>query len=199
MCAEIENTAALIDDMSDTYLTFTLNEQFYAIPINEVLQIVNMPPITEIPSAPVYLKGVTKVNDEITIAIDLKAAIGIANTSTEEERCMVVTYIKGSRIGFMVDMVSDVEYIEKSLVSEPPQISGEGEKNYLSGIANTEKGIVLIADIKNIMDEECLALCRDIDEKHKAKMAGENGDNTAEDNFENEKTKIAEKTAEDEK
>ncbi|MDL2238094.1 chemotaxis protein CheW, partial [Christensenellaceae bacterium OttesenSCG-928-K19] len=47
-----------ITQTEDKYFTFWLDGQLYAIPIGNVVQIVDILPLTAIPEAPHYMKGI---------------------------------------------------------------------------------------------------------------------------------------------
>ena len=58
---------------ADKFLLFDLGEESYGIPISNIIQIVEMQPITHIPDMPNYVKGIINIRGQIIPTIDLRS------------------------------------------------------------------------------------------------------------------------------
>ena len=57
---------------TEKYLTFILDDQFYAIPIANVIEIIAMQETTKMPDFPDYVKGVINLRGTIIPLIDVR-------------------------------------------------------------------------------------------------------------------------------
>ena len=53
----VNQALAAVSEMNGKYLTFWTDRQLFGIPIRDVVQIVGMQEITELPDFPTYVKG----------------------------------------------------------------------------------------------------------------------------------------------
>lgn len=146
-----------ISEMKGKYLTFWTDNQLFGVPIAYVVQIVGMQTVTEIPEYPSYAKGVINLRGGIIPLIDVRLRIGKPETTYNERTCIIVTDINDNDVGFIVDGVDAVIYIDDSLIEPPPQFSG-GVDGYITGIGKLENQVVLLMDTRKIVGAEDLIL-----------------------------------------
>jgi purine-binding chemotaxis protein CheW len=136
-------------DMMGKYLTFFIEKQLFAIPIAEILQIVSMQAINEIPDCVNYMKGVINLRGSIIPVIDIRLRLGKPERAYDERTCMIVVVIEGKEIGLIVDKVDAVVSITEENISDPPHSADI--QNYLSGIAKLDSKVVLIIDATKLL------------------------------------------------
>lgn len=153
------------DDMKGKYLTFWSDTQFFGVPIADVVQIVGLQKITEIPDYPPYAKGVIDLRGSIIPLIDMRLRLGRAEQAYTDRTCIIVTNIRNRDFGFIVDAVDAVTNIDDEWISEPPHMGGDATTNrYLTGVGRlqkdgeTEKIVLLINTAKVLGEEEFNAL-----------------------------------------
>lgn len=145
---------APVSELESKYLTFFTDEQLFGIPIAEVVQIIGMQKITEIPEFPEYAKGIINLRGEIIPIIDVRIRLCKPVKEYNDRTCIIVTDIKGSSFGFVVDEVDEVTEILDEVISAPPQMGGETATRYLTGVAKLKEKIVLIMDIRKLLGEQ---------------------------------------------
>ncbi|MEG0752738.1 MAG: chemotaxis protein CheW [Angelakisella sp.] len=148
-------------EMDGKYLTFWTAKQLFGIPIADVVQIVGMQQVTEIPEFPYYAKGIINLRGTIIPLIDARLRLGKPEMEYNERTCIIVTNIEGRSIGFIVDEVDSVISIENEHIAPPPQMSGRGE-SYITGIGKLEDRVVLLMDTRRIVGGEELSMLTDV-------------------------------------
>lgn len=141
----------VIGDTEGKYLTFFTEQQLFGIPISEVVQIVGMQEITQIPEYPAYAKGIINLRGLIIPVIDIRLRLGKSEAEYTDRTCVIVIKIRESHYGFIVDEVDEVTDIDAELISPPPQLSSEVTSQYLTGVARIQEKIVLIMDATKIL------------------------------------------------
>ncbi len=130
-------------DTKGKYLTFFIDGQPFGIPISEVVQIIGIQEITEIPEYPVYAKGVIHLRGSMIPVIDFRLRLGKPETPYTERTCIIVLSIGGLGFGLIVDEVDEVTAISEAEIASPPNISAEAD-SYLTGVARLHEKTVLL-------------------------------------------------------
>lgn len=142
-----------VSEMDGKFLTFWTDGQLFGVPISDVVQIVGVQEITCIPEFPYYAKGVINLRGNIIPIIDVRLRLQKEEKEYDERTCIIVTNINDKSMGFVVDAVNEVAGIENDVISPPPSIAQEQASTYLTGIAKTESGVLLLIDTKRLLGE----------------------------------------------
>jgi purine-binding chemotaxis protein CheW len=142
------------DEMKGKYLTFWTDDQLFGVPIKDVVQIVGMQKITQIPEYPDYAKGIINLRGTIVPLIDVRLRLGKPEKEYNDRTCIIVTSVNNSYFGFILDEVEEVTDISDDMISPPPKLSGDTVNKYLTGIARMNDKLVLTIDTAKILGEE---------------------------------------------
>lgn len=151
-------TGSGMDETEGKYLTFFTDGQLFGVPIADVVQIVGMQTITEIPDYPAYAKGIINLRGIILPVIDIRLRLGRPETGYTDRTCVIVINIHSRFFGFIVDEVDEVTDLDEDKISPPPGMSGEASSPYLTGIAQMGKKVILLINAAKILGEEELGL-----------------------------------------
>lgn len=155
----------LIDDPIDEshmrYLTFLMDNQLFGLPIAQVVQITQMQEIIQLPEQSHYVKGITNLRGQIIPVIDVRLRFGKQEADFTERTCIIITHVRGSDFGLIVDEVDEVTDIQAEQISTPPKIGADSDKvnDYITGIAQLKKGenqkdrVVLLLHAGKILGE----------------------------------------------
>ena len=150
----IGQETVLSAELESTYLTFVTDDQLFGIPIAEVVQIIGMQKITEIPEFPVYARGIINLRGEIIPIIDVRTRLRKPFMDYNDRTCIVVTDIQGKYFGFVVDQVDEVTEIPETSITPPPHMGNDVAARYLTGVARIKDKLVLIMDVRKFLGEQ---------------------------------------------
>jgi len=150
------------DTLKGKYLTFYTDNQLLGISIADVVQIVGMQEITAVPEFPSYAKGVINLRGIIIPIIDVRLRLKKEEIGYNERTCIIVTNINGSYIGFIVDEVNEVTNIDNENISDPPKMGSDYTNTFITGIAKLNNRIVLLIDLKKVLDEKEIELITNV-------------------------------------
>lgn len=150
----VEQALSPVSEMDGKYLTFWTDNQLFGIPISDVVQIVGMQEITELPDFPAYVKGVINLRGSITPLISVRLRFGKPEIDYTERTSIIVTSIKEEEIGFIVDAVNEVASIDEGQIAPPPDVSDDCQNTYLIGIATQEDKVVLLMNAVKILSDD---------------------------------------------
>lgn len=147
------------------YLTFFLGEEEYGISILKVREIIGMMPVTPVPLAPEFIKGVINLRGKVIPIVDLRKKFSMPEAEYTERTCIIVVEIKGTSsqipMGIVVDSVSEVINIKPTDIEETPSFGGSLKAEYILGIGKMDGGIKILLDIDKVLNsDEIVALQR---------------------------------------
>jgi len=152
---KIAKSLSVATDREGKYLTFTLASEEYGIGIIKIKEIIGMMPITTVPQAPGFVKGVINLRGRVIPVIDLRLRFGLNRIDYTERTCIVVVEIPGESgtftIGIVVDSVSEVLNIKADDIEEAPAFGTSRNTDYILGIARFEGGIRILLDIDKVL------------------------------------------------
>lgn len=143
-----------VDLQSNKYLTFLIEKQYYAFPIRDVIEIIEVQEITPVPEFPDYAKGIINLRGRIIPIIDVRLRFHKKEEVYNERTCIIVVNISGLDIGFIVDTVDEVLDIEDENISAAPKISTDRSTKYITGVGKVENRIVLLLDANKMLSED---------------------------------------------
>lgn len=147
----LKQNVNIYDEMRGRYLTFIVDEQTFGIPIADVVQIVGVQEITEVPELPSYAKGVINLRGNIIPLIDMRIRFHKEEIAYNDRTCIIVTDIGGRFIGLIVEAVDEVTTISDDEISPPPIVSADYTSNFLTGIGLQNDKIILLIDTRKIL------------------------------------------------
>lgn len=149
-------------ELSDKYLTFWSDGQLFGIGIRQVVQIIQMTQITPLPDFPPYIKGVLSIRGEMVPIMDLRLRLGRDEAAYSSRTCIIIVHIQDRSCGLVVDAVNTVETISEQDICPPPQQANR-DVSYLTGIANREN-IILILAMEYLLSEKEIGAILDLSE-----------------------------------
>jgi len=141
-----------------SYLSFRIGKEVFAAGVENVLNILEMSKITQVPKSPDYMKGVINLRGTVLPVIDSRIKFGVEATEYTTNTCIIVLELHtGSEpvmIGAIVDAVKEVLEIEDKDVLPPPAIGTNFRSDYLKGMAQAGDGFIMILDAEKVFGSE---------------------------------------------
>ncbi|MEJ6950817.1 chemotaxis protein CheW [Natronospora cellulosivora (SeqCode)] len=132
------------------YLCFSLGKEEYGIAILKVKEIIAMMEISEIPGAPVFIKGVINLRGKIIPLLDLRLKFSLEELRYTERTCIIVVEVEDAgqnrQIAIAVDAVNEVVKIEKEDIEDAPEYSDDESNKLLTGIAKLNEKVIILLD-----------------------------------------------------
>ncbi len=147
------NNTVYASDVEQKYLMFIIENQSYAMCITDVIEIVGIKPITEIPENPQHAKGVINLRDKVIPVIDMHMRFHIPEMQYDNRTCIVITRIKGNDIGIIVDEVHEVVDIYPSQISEPSNLHGNPASHCVFGVAKVNDTVTFLIDSEKVLSD----------------------------------------------
>jgi purine-binding chemotaxis protein CheW len=142
---------------SGQFLTFYLGNEAYGVDILRVQEIRGWETVRALPDAPEYVKGVLDLRGIIVPIVDLRLRFGNESPVYESTTVVIIVAVgqgdSSHLVGVVVDGVSDVLDASDSEIKPPPRLAGSISQRYLHGMVSLERGMVVLVDIDNMLNE----------------------------------------------
>lgn len=149
--------------ITNTYLTFRLGKEYFASNVSKVLNILEMLPITQIPKAPEYMKGVVNLRGMVLPIIDTRIKFGMTATELTPSTGILVLDVNiegvSVKLGAIVDSVDEVIELGINDIQEPPSLGVKYKSEFIEGMAKKDEGFIMILNMDKVFSaDEILAL-----------------------------------------
>ncbi len=143
------------DTMEDKYLIFRIDDEEYGIAIRDVIEIIGIQNITDLPDMPPFVKGVINLRGKVIPIIDVRLRFGIREREYDRRTCIIVVSISDVLVGMIVDSVSEVIDIPPDDIEPPPTIRKGEASRFIKGLGKVEEDVkILLSTDKLLFDDE---------------------------------------------
>ncbi len=113
------------EDIIREYLAFQLADEFYALPLGAIREILKPPPITPVPRTPDHVLGILSVRGRVTTVIDLRRKIRV-HEADQGKHTRVLLVDNGDEVmGLLVDRVLQVYRLAADEVELSAVVAGD--------------------------------------------------------------------------
>jgi purine-binding chemotaxis protein CheW len=147
-----------IENKLNSYLTFILDGENFAVNVAGVIEILEVPRITKIPRSPDYLRGVINLRGNVLPVIDTRLKFGMSTADNTIDTCVVVMEIEIEEelitIGAIVDAVKEVVDFEDNQIKPSPALGTKYNPEFIEGIVRVEEQFIMILNIGKVFSSQ---------------------------------------------
>jgi purine-binding chemotaxis protein CheW len=135
-------------------VSFHIGDEEFCVDILKVQEIIRMMQITKVPNLPSFVEGIINLRGKVIPIIDLRIRLGMAKREHGGNTRIIVVEISNKTIGFIVDSVSEVLRIPKSITEAPPEIVSGVNSEYITAIGKLEDRLLILLELEKVLTEE---------------------------------------------
>ena len=133
-------------------LLFRLNgKQRFGINVFKVREVLQCPPLTQIPRLNALVRGVAHIRGQTISIIDLSMATGGRKIENLKDGFIIIAEYNRSVQGFLVGSVERIINTNWDAIMPPPQ--GTGKASYLTAVTEMDNELIEILDVEKILNE----------------------------------------------
>jgi purine-binding chemotaxis protein CheW len=134
----------------ETYLTFKLGHELFAVNVANVLEVLEKQPITPVPRAPSFILGIINFRGNILPVVSTHEKFNLANPSDESSSILIVFDIQVAEKQFLIaataDKVNDVIDINPDEIKPLPEIGVSYDSRFIRGAIRRNENFILILE-----------------------------------------------------
>ena len=143
--------------MNKRYVSFSLANGRYCVPVDQVLQILRLENLMEIPKAPPYVEGVVNLRGEIIPVVSLRQRLEIAREDRGErrepdarKRRVIIARVGTRSYGLDVDEVREIVEIDDASISTEATTMLGVRAEFILGIARRDNSLYILLDLPRV-------------------------------------------------
>lgn len=137
--------------MEQQLVIFNLGQEDYGLDISSVEGIIKVQEITKMPKAPAVVEGVTNLRGAVVPVIDLRKRFGLPASTLSKDSRIVIIHTNHTKVGMMVDGVSEVLRIPEETIEQTPPIISTDETSFIMGIAKLDDRLITLLDVDKVL------------------------------------------------
>jgi len=137
--------------MDRQLVIFELGSEHFGVEIAAVESIIKMQAVTAVPKAPAFVEGVTNLRGTVLPIIDLRKRFGLPETAATKDSRIVVAAMGETKVGMIVDAVSEVFNVPEEAIEPTPPIVTTVDSAFITGIAKIDNRLVILLDLGKVL------------------------------------------------
>jgi purine-binding chemotaxis protein CheW len=133
---------------------FRIGNETFGVRIASVREIVRVPEITTVPSAPETVEGVINLRGKIIPVMDLRKRFGHVDIQPDKKNRILVVELQNKLVGLIVNAASEVLKIPPSEIEAPGSVFAEGESSYVTGVGKLKGRLIILLDVSKLLHQQ---------------------------------------------
>jgi purine-binding chemotaxis protein CheW len=143
---------------TNQYLTFSLADEWYAIEVSMIKEVLEYQTITRVPKTPPSMKGVINVRGGVIPVVDMREKFELPVSEPTIDTCIIVLEVSVDGetivIGTIADFVDEVLQILPENIEPSPKIGTGLDTDFIDGIGKMEERFIIILNTDRIFTAE---------------------------------------------
>lgn len=132
-------------------VTFDLEDEHYALDINQAKEIIKVPSILRMANTPPEVLGLMNLRGDLLPVIDIKTCLGMHNSEPDQHSRVIILNEDGRDIGILVDRVREVIHVTHSQIEPAPKDFTMISDQYIGGICKTDEQLVIVLKLDKML------------------------------------------------
>ena len=142
----------LMADGTKEFVTFTIAEQLFGVPVLKVQDVLSSYQITRIPLAPPEIMGSLNLRGRVVTAIDMRARLGLPERANDADSMSIVAEHEGELYSLVVDTVGEVLALSAATSDRNPPTLDPKFRAVSDGIYRLDDQLLVVLDVNRLLD-----------------------------------------------
>lgn len=151
-----------VSSEQNQYLTFTLDDEVFAVEISKVREVLDFSNVTKVPQMPEFMCGVINLRGNVVPVVDMRCKFGIEMTESTVNTCIIIVEVvmdgESSILGALVDSVQEVLDLEPDQIEPPPRIGTKLNTEFIRGMGKHNDQFLIILDINRVFSHDEISI-----------------------------------------
>jgi len=134
-------------------MSFHVGRELYALAVSDVLEILILPSVTEVPRIDRSVVGIISLRGAVVPLVDLRRMLKLDEAQLTRAARVLVVGSSADPVGLLVDDVVGVTRIAADTVGASPVNAGDGESSneLIEGIGHVDGDVMIILDARGVL------------------------------------------------
>lgn len=149
--------AEFLDDEEDTmegvYLTFAIENRVCGLEVQDVIEIVGLPPITEVPDMPEFVRGIINLRGKVIPVLEMRRRFLMPDRPHDDRTCVIIVNLHERLTGLIVDQVREVVRIRDEDIEVAPRVGDGNGSRFIKSVGKIGSVVVLIMALHKLLSD----------------------------------------------
>jgi purine-binding chemotaxis protein CheW len=145
-------TDVAVSSVNDDYVTMTIADQLFGIPVLQVQDVLGHQKITRIPLAPPEVAGSLNLRGRIVTAINVRMRLGLPVREKGKSGMSIVVDHRGELYSLMVDGVGEVLSLSSDKHERNPATMDARWRELSNGIYRLDQTLLVVLDVPKLLN-----------------------------------------------
>lgn len=151
--AALASRNVAVEATTTDYVTFTVADQLFGIPVLKVQDILVPDRIAPVPLAPPEVRGSINLRGRIVTVIDVRTRLGLQDSQGEKAQGMGVTVENGHDLyTLLVDSVGDVIGLSPDLYESNPSTLDQSWMEFADGVFRLQDRLMVVLNTEHLLN-----------------------------------------------
>ncbi|PZX15147.1 purine-binding chemotaxis protein CheW [Breznakibacter xylanolyticus] len=151
-----------------TYLTFVLGKEYFAVNVDQVLEVLQHQQITKVPKTPEHILGIINFRGDILPVVDTRKKFNLELQDDNQRSITIVFDIHNEEqrvlIAATADAVKDVIEVEPDEIKPVPEMGISYNTKFISGAIRRDEVFIMMLNVEKVFSVGDLALVQQLSE-----------------------------------
>lgn len=130
---------------------FIIANEFFALEINSICEIIKVNDITRVPNTPSYIRGVINLRGKVIPIIDMREKLNLDHITYDKNTRIIILEFNNMIVGIIVDAVREVLRIDAAVTEPPPAVVKGIASDYISAIGKLDDKLINILNLDYLL------------------------------------------------
>jgi purine-binding chemotaxis protein CheW len=145
------------DNLENTYLTFGVGGEEFALHVSHVTEIVRLQKIFAVPDVESHIRGVINLRGKVIPLLDVRARFGVPQVAYTDRTVVVVIEVDRVPTGLIVDKVFDIAEFATEGVEHLQSSARGGHRPLVTSVSKRGDRVSFIVDANALVGQSQLA------------------------------------------
>jgi purine-binding chemotaxis protein CheW len=151
----LDSTTSTSELIGASTLLFRVGKHLYGCDINDAQEIISLRPMTRLPGAPPFVRGLINMRGTIVTILDLGLRLDATRLPITDGSILLVRH-RDRLVGLLVEQVADVRVLEIEPHEDGVGAEGGGHGGIVRGVATCDDEAVVMLDLETMFKQVLL-------------------------------------------
>ncbi|WP_088102157.1 chemotaxis protein [Halalkalibacter urbisdiaboli] len=131
-------------------IVFSVGTGTFGINVMKVREIIQSPPVVEMPNSHPHIEGIIRLRDEIITVVNLANVLGFPQSETPGQDKLIVSELNNIKVAFRVQAVSRIHRVSWTQIEKPSELS-QGLEGAATGVVKMDEQMIILLDFEKIV------------------------------------------------
>lgn len=139
--------------MSEKHVIFRINNEYFAVKVSQVLEIIYSQEVFKVPDVPSYVEGLINVRGSVYTLINLRKRLNIPlSVVNADELKIFLVNINSMLVGFLVDNVEKIAVIDEENINLSTENISKYDKGFFIGTTSYDDMNIYLLNLESLVE-----------------------------------------------